>query len=37
MPHYPDEVVGYTRDDLLQALADEFGSRAVAPRIPDGL
>ena len=28
MPHYPDEVVSYTRDDLLQALADELESRA---------
>jgi hypothetical protein len=35
MPHYPDEVIGYTRDDLLQALADEFGSPAGDPRILD--
>jgi hypothetical protein len=22
MPHYPDEVISYTRNDLLQALAE---------------
>jgi hypothetical protein len=35
MPHYLDEVISYTRDDLLQALADELGFRADAPRILD--
>ena len=35
MPHYPDEVISYTRDDLLQALADELGSPADDPRILD--
>jgi hypothetical protein len=35
MPHYSDEVTSYTRDDLLQALADEMGSRADDPRILD--
>jgi hypothetical protein len=35
MPHHPDEVISYMRDDLLQALADEFGSPADAPRTPD--
>jgi hypothetical protein len=35
MRHYPDEVVSYTREDLLQALAEELGSPAVDPRILD--
>jgi hypothetical protein len=35
MPHYPDEVISYTRDDLLRALADELGSPADDPRILD--
>ena len=35
MPHHPDEVISYMRDDLLQALADEFGSPADDPRILD--
>jgi hypothetical protein len=29
MRHYPDEVISYTRDDLLQALADELGSPMI--------
>jgi hypothetical protein len=32
MPHHPDEVVSYTRDDLLQALAGELGSRPMIRR-----
>jgi hypothetical protein len=31
----PDEVVSYTREDLLSALADELGSVADDPRILD--
>lgn len=35
MPHYPDEVIRYTRDNLLQALADTLGSTVEDPRIVD--
>jgi hypothetical protein len=35
VPHFPDEVISYTRDDLLQALADALGSTADDPRIVD--
>lgn len=35
MPHYPDEVISYTRDDLLQALADMLGSSPDDHRIVD--
>jgi hypothetical protein len=35
MRHYPDEVISYTREDLLQVLADELGSEADDPRILD--
>lgn len=35
MPHYPDEVIRYTRDEMLQALADILGSTADDPRIGD--
>ncbi|MCU1530712.1 MAG: hypothetical protein JWO49_283 [Arthrobacter sp.] len=35
MPHHPDEVISYTRNDLLQALADELGSTNDDPRILD--
>lgn len=35
MPHYPDEAIRYTRDDLLQALAETLGSTPDDPRIVD--
>lgn len=35
MPHYPDEEIRYTRDDLLQALAEALGSTADDHRIVD--
>jgi hypothetical protein len=35
MPHHPDDVIIYTREDLLQALAGELGSPADDPRILD--
>lgn len=35
MPHYPDEVIRYTRDDLLQALAEILESTADDYRIVD--
>jgi hypothetical protein len=35
MPHYPDEVIRYTREDLLQALADILGSSPEDHRILD--
>jgi hypothetical protein len=35
MPHHPDDVISYTREDLLRALADELASPAEDPRIPD--
>lgn len=35
MPHYPDEVIRYTREDLLQALAESLGATAEDHRIVD--
>jgi hypothetical protein len=35
MPHYPDEAIIYTRDDVLQALAEVLGSSATDHRIVD--
>jgi hypothetical protein len=35
MPHYPDEVIRYTREDLLQALAGILGSTPEDHRIED--
>jgi hypothetical protein len=35
MPHYPDEAIRYTRDDMLQALAETLGSTAGDHRIVD--
>ncbi|MCU1532556.1 MAG: hypothetical protein JWO49_2127 [Arthrobacter sp.] len=35
MPHYPDEVISYTREDLLRALAEVLGSTAEDHRIAD--
>jgi hypothetical protein len=35
MPHHPDDVISYTREDLLRALAAELGSPADDPRILD--
>ncbi|WP_427007029.1 hypothetical protein [Pseudarthrobacter sp. H2] len=35
MPHYPDEVIRYSRDDLILALAQELCSTAEDPRILD--
>jgi hypothetical protein len=35
MPHYPDEVIRYTREDLLRALAETLGSTPDDPRIED--
>jgi hypothetical protein len=35
MPHHPDEVTRYSRDDLTLALAQELGSTAEDPRILD--
>lgn len=35
MPHYPDEVIRYTRDEMLQALAEILGSTTDDPRIVD--
>lgn len=35
MPHYPDELISYTREDLLQALAETLGSTADDHRIVD--
>ncbi|GAC1375570.1 MAG: hypothetical protein NVSMB43_15100 [Pseudarthrobacter sp.] len=35
VPHNPDEVIRYTREDLLQALADALGSTADDHRIAD--
>lgn len=35
MPHYPDEDITCTRENLLQALADELGAPADDPRILD--
>jgi hypothetical protein len=35
MPNYPDEVIRYTREDLLQALAETLGSTVDDHRIVD--
>ncbi|MET4144290.1 hypothetical protein [Arthrobacter sp. UYCo732] len=35
MPHYPDDVVRYTRDDILQTLAETLGSTPDDARIVD--
>ena len=35
MPHYPDEAISYTREDVLQSLAETLGSTADDPRIAD--
>lgn len=35
MPHYPDEVIRYTREDMLRALAETLGSTPDDPRIVD--
>jgi hypothetical protein len=35
MPYYPDEVIRYTQEDLLRALAETLGSTADDPRIVD--
>lgn len=35
MPQYPDEVISYTREDLLQALAEALGSTVDDHRIVD--
>ncbi|HEX9088866.1 MAG TPA: hypothetical protein VF867_15215 [Arthrobacter sp.] len=35
MPHYPAEVILYSREDLLQALAETLGSTADDHRIVD--
>ena len=35
MTHHPDEVIRYTREELLQVLADTLGSTAEDHRIID--
>lgn len=35
MPHHPDEEIRYTREDLLQALAETLGTSADDHRIAD--
>jgi hypothetical protein len=35
MPHYPDEVICYTREDLLRAIAETLGSTPDDHRIVD--
>jgi hypothetical protein len=35
MPHYPDEVIRYTREDRLRALAETLGSTPDGHRIVD--
>ena len=35
MPQYPDEAISYTRDDILQALAETLGASPDDHRIVD--
>lgn len=35
MSHYPDEMMSYTREDMLQALAETLGSSPEDHRIVD--
>lgn len=35
MPNYPDEMISYTREDILQALAEALGSSPEDHRIVD--
>lgn len=35
MPQLPDEIIRHTREDLIQALADELGSTPTDDRIQD--
>lgn len=35
MPHYPDEVISYTREDMLLALAETLGTSPEDHRIID--